>query len=383
MSCCFSPDGTFALSASSDGSLKLWGVDSDSALRTLTGHTGWVVNCCFSPEGTLVLSASSDRTLKLWCTSTGALLRTLAGHGGSVVCCCFSPDGKFILSASSDALKLGLVTLSYSGDKTLKLWRVADGRLENTLEGHSANIFCSCFSPDGSLVLSGSSDNSLKLWCCKTSEIDEEPVPSTPHNNGIGSANAIASELFEHTASAVEKLKEEGQICAGSDGAHATGSKLFEPASSTLEKLEEQCHSNTVGPDLIQQASSVLEELENEREVCAQLELRLQACEAELAAERLLHEDERISARRAYNWLHAAQLPRLSLYTEYSVQALAPDSPLAELCIHLVKSTACKHREALGSTTFCPPPQFEVINVRSVVNPRLQHKYLAKLDDLE
>ena len=49
-------------------------------------------------------------------------------HSGShvtqVVCCCFSPDGSTILSGSHD--------------KTLKLWRTRDGSLINTLNGHTS-----------------------------------------------------------------------------------------------------------------------------------------------------------------------------------------------------------------------------------------------------
>ena len=88
----------------------------------------------------------------------------LGSHVTQVYCCCFSPDGSTILSGS--------------WDKTLRLWRTRDGSLINTLNGHTetvtttslslgshvTQVVCCCFSPDGYTILSGSWDKTLKLW---------------------------------------------------------------------------------------------------------------------------------------------------------------------------------------------------------------------------
>ena len=50
----------------------------------------------------------------------------LDSHVTQVWCCCFSPDGSTILSGSDD--------------KTLKLWRTRDGSLINTLNVHSYTV---------------------------------------------------------------------------------------------------------------------------------------------------------------------------------------------------------------------------------------------------
>ena len=99
-----------------------------------------VMCCCFSPDGSTILSGSHDHTLKLWRTCDGSLINTLNGHTNSVTathfnlgshitqvwCCCFSPDGSTILSGAND--------------NTLKLWRTCDGSLINTLTDHTATV---------------------------------------------------------------------------------------------------------------------------------------------------------------------------------------------------------------------------------------------------
>jgi WD40 repeat protein len=65
-------------------------------------------------------------------------------------CLDFSPDGSLLVSGSSD--------------NTIKLWNVADGHEILTLQGHSAGVNSVSFSPDGKFLASGSKDQHVKLW---------------------------------------------------------------------------------------------------------------------------------------------------------------------------------------------------------------------------
>jgi hypothetical protein len=75
-------------------------------------------------------------------------------HTGEVKSVAFSPDGARVLSGSLD--------------NTVRLWDAATGALLRTFQGHSALVFSVAFSPDGARVLSGSADKTVRLWDAAT-----------------------------------------------------------------------------------------------------------------------------------------------------------------------------------------------------------------------
>src|ERR1700730_4634944 len=81
-------------------------------------------------------------------------------HSDRVAAVAFSPDGTRVLSGSKD--------------KTLKLWDAATGQLLRTFVGHTGEVTSVSFSPDGTRVLSGSDDGEdrrLRLWDAATGQL--------------------------------------------------------------------------------------------------------------------------------------------------------------------------------------------------------------------
>ena len=166
--CAFSPDGTKILSASSDGTLKLWNVETGEDLMTFRGHSFEVTACVFSPDGKNILSGGNDHTMKLWDVETGVEILTFKDHLFGIKACTFSPDGITILSASDD----------------LKLWSTKTGSEILTFKGHSQSVQDCAFSPDGKIVLSASNDKTLKLWDVETGAIIRTLIG---HSSGVKS----------------------------------------------------------------------------------------------------------------------------------------------------------------------------------------------------
>ena len=113
-------------------------------------HKGWVSSVAFSPDGKMLASGSHDETVRLWRVSDGSLLRTLEGHTAAVSNVAFSPDGQTLASGAQD--------------HTVRLWRVSDGALLHTLEGHAHAVTSVAFSPDGQALASGAQDHTVRLW---------------------------------------------------------------------------------------------------------------------------------------------------------------------------------------------------------------------------
>src|SRR5437763_1082760 len=76
--------GTRAVSASLDGTLRVWDLATGKTVPTLKGHTVTVYGVAVTPDGTRAVSAASDETLRMWDLATGKSVATLEGHAGSV-----------------------------------------------------------------------------------------------------------------------------------------------------------------------------------------------------------------------------------------------------------------------------------------------------------
>ncbi|KAL8587816.1 hypothetical protein ACOMHN_021034 [Nucella lapillus] len=67
-----SEDGRYLVSASADGTLKIWDMQTERHIDTLSGHADEVWCCAISPDNEIIVSGSRDRTIRLWRLKNGS-----------------------------------------------------------------------------------------------------------------------------------------------------------------------------------------------------------------------------------------------------------------------------------------------------------------------
>jgi WD40 repeat protein len=70
----------------------------------LEGHNGWVESVAISPDSRRVLSASRDGTIRLWEIATGKELHQFEAHAGGALCVAFTLDGTMAVSGGADGM---------------------------------------------------------------------------------------------------------------------------------------------------------------------------------------------------------------------------------------------------------------------------------------
>ncbi|MDM0048614.1 TIR domain-containing protein [Variovorax sp. J22R115] len=124
---------------------------------TFAGHEIGASGAMLLAEGRKALSWSSDRTLKLWDLERGELLHALADHG------------RWVYGAT--LLAEGRQALSWAQDGTLKLWDLERGELLHTYAGHEDEVNGAALLAEGRQALSWSGDGTLKLWDLERGEL--------------------------------------------------------------------------------------------------------------------------------------------------------------------------------------------------------------------
>ncbi|XP_031783034.1 eukaryotic translation initiation factor 3 subunit I [Nasonia vitripennis] len=104
----------------------------------LHGHDRAITKIKYNREGDLLFSASKDKQPNVWYSLNGERLGTFNGHSGSVWC----------IDVNWDTTRL----ISGSGDNTLRLWDVETGKQLSFLEKKSP-VRCCSFSFSGNLAV--------------------------------------------------------------------------------------------------------------------------------------------------------------------------------------------------------------------------------------
>ena len=231
----FSPDGKYIAASSVDGSVVMDSVDTDIPRRlpAIPGKKGDVWSVAFSRDSALLASADTEGRIILWDVATrnllpsppepiGKQLRSVAFSASGTFLATGDPDGFVTVwqrqeagwvqsdyftatSANDEDKKLrgsritcvafhpedDTLLASGSRDWTVNVRNIAAKR--NVAQGtHLGSLNSLAFSPDGTMIVSGAQDASLRLWT-----VPKETAPSAPALSSIPVAEPLKPRPLE------------------------------------------------------------------------------------------------------------------------------------------------------------------------------------------
>ena len=190
-----SPSEKTVVSGGFDRVIRVWDVRQNREIRTITGHSGFVLAVAIAGDDEFIVSTGSDddESIRVWEKKTGRqvarrrlekVTRTIAlandgdvlvsGGEDCLVRLWTMPDLKPIKKlkkrgepiVSIDVSSNGRWIASCGGEGSVCLWDVATGDLLREFNGHFGAVNSVAFSPSGKELVSGSDDTTILIWDC-------------------------------------------------------------------------------------------------------------------------------------------------------------------------------------------------------------------------
>lgn len=178
----FDRSGRYVITGSDDRLVKIWSMETAYCLASCRGHEGDITDLAVSSNNALVASASNDCIIRVWRLPDGLPISVLRGHTGAVTAIAFSPR-------PSSMYQL----LSSSDDGTCRIWEARNSQiapriyvarprdpavgknsaLSSSTSQQSHQIFCCSFNANGTVFVTGSSDNLARVWSAYKLNSDE------------------------------------------------------------------------------------------------------------------------------------------------------------------------------------------------------------------
>ncbi len=196
-----SGDGRIAIIGESEGAARIWDTTCGACMHTLIGHDGTVGSVALSGDAGTVITGSVDETARIWDVNSGECRRVLLTPTHDTVEVALSDSGEYAVTGGmSDGVRIWdtgtgrlrhrfnarwipgaifsadghwLIATGEDGQghsRTAGIYDVDTGECNQTLSGHTKNIWSVAISADGRLALTASHDHTARIWDARSGE---------------------------------------------------------------------------------------------------------------------------------------------------------------------------------------------------------------------
>ena len=174
----FSPDGSILYSAGQDGKVRKWDVVAGEARQDFEAGSAPLNDMDLSADGSTLATVGQDGIVRIFDAASGQLLQTIGPNEGFGQAVALGSDGTQL--AVSDGVNIQLFN-ARTGAALASLIGYCEEERFTTLKdckkaekhwmGHDKAVTTLAFSPDGSLLASGSADTSIAFWEPETGKV--------------------------------------------------------------------------------------------------------------------------------------------------------------------------------------------------------------------
>jgi WD40 repeat protein len=178
----FSPDGKKLVSGGSDRIVRVWDIAEGKVLLALKGHKKAVRSVAFSPDGKSVVTGSEDQTVKLWDAESGKETTEFAELPDMVTAVGFSPKGQ--------TLAVG----TFQG--SIALLDPISGRNRQMLRAHNEAVTSVLYTDEGKHIISCSQDNGIRQWSVSKTPVKAPAVEVAVKTGTVSTAASTPDGTF-------------------------------------------------------------------------------------------------------------------------------------------------------------------------------------------
>lgn len=152
-----SAKGVLLGSGGGDKTVRIWHAATGEVACICRGHRRGVWDVGFSRVDKVVVSASADGSVRVWDAHSGACLRTYDADV-AVVACAFAWDGRTVLAGAADG--------------TLRVWNAADAKPLGSYPAHDGRVWGLHAGRFGALT--AGEDGQVRAWTDDTRAVERE-----------------------------------------------------------------------------------------------------------------------------------------------------------------------------------------------------------------